>query len=371
MNMKRILLVIALLLPITSFGQITFKVENLSRPDSLLPLKSTNDIYKELIRIENKIPRCKVTQDFDGGIIAIGNISDSLVNYGSQSFFEGMYHAYAEHRPFVLSPDMIWLLISQGFAQHINANSEKLRNMFVDFEGEKTLQVIVQEDLLGEKADWESLFDGFSAQIADNVGMDLVNTLTADFTTTTTTTKIASQITIMDAMESYFEYEAIYSGCGIPEITLLGTTEDWQKVYDKTCELNSYKLGWWIKEIKPLLREFVRASKGKIDNGFWMNMFRCHTLEEYGRPKIVDGWIVKFFPYDKYGKRNKLNYISVNWNKLPDEMVKVDMKYIITDGSETVLSETMLELWAGFVGLEQNSETFALKPVIDWMVKEK
>lgn len=52
-----------------------------------------------------------------------------------------MYQAYADHRPFVLSPDMIWLLISQGFAQHVNANHESLRKYFVDFSGKQSLVV--------------------------------------------------------------------------------------------------------------------------------------------------------------------------------------------------------------------------------------
>lgn len=55
-----------------------------------------------------------------------------------------MYQAYADHRPFVLSPDMIWLLISQGFARHINANQESMRNELVDFSGK--LSLIIRED---------------------------------------------------------------------------------------------------------------------------------------------------------------------------------------------------------------------------------
>ncbi len=55
-----------------------------------------------------------------------------------------MYQAYADHRPFVLSPDMIWLLISQGFARHINANQESMRNDLVDFSGK--LSLIVRAD---------------------------------------------------------------------------------------------------------------------------------------------------------------------------------------------------------------------------------
>jgi hypothetical protein len=39
--------------------------------------------------------------------------------------------AYAGHRPVALSPDMIWLMICQGVAHHINANAEQLRPQFV------------------------------------------------------------------------------------------------------------------------------------------------------------------------------------------------------------------------------------------------
>lgn len=352
-------------------GQITFKVEDLSKPESLLSLESVNDIYKNLILEEKNISKNDVSPDFDCGIIAFGDISNKLVNYGTQSFFEGMYHAYAEHRPFVLSPDMIWLLISQGFAQHMNANSEELRHLFVDFKGVRELVVETNKDLFCKDADWMKIFEGFSKQISDNVGEELVKTLTADFSTTTVTERVASQITIMDAMKQYFEYVSVHYSCGIPEITLLGTPSDWQKIYEKTCELEKYELRWWTKKIKPILKEFVRASKGMIDKNFWMKMFRYHTLKQYGSPEVVDGWIVKFFPYDKNGNRNNLKTLPVRKNKLPDEIAKVDMKYIIADNSGNIQRETMLELWAGFVGLEQDPETLALKPVIDWMVKEK
>jgi hypothetical protein len=32
---------------------------------------------------------------------------------------------------------------------------------------------------------------------------------------------------------------------------------------------------------------------------------------------------------------------------------------------------TALELWAGFIGVEQNKENFALTPVIGWMIRKK
>lgn len=371
--MKAVTTIILVWISISSFGQngITFKLENLPKPERLLLLQSYNDIYKSLILKDAKLSKWDIEQigiDFEYNILAKSQAPNSLVNYGFNSFFNGMYQAYADHRPFVLSPDMIWLLISQGFARHVNANPEKLRKYFVDFSGKVTLVVNSDKDLLRDSSDWEEIFPQFTAYIAEHTGEELINTLTSDFSTTTQIEKVASEITIMEAMEPYFEFVVMYIVCGIPEITLQGTTEDWQKILDKTKKLGDYDLKWWTNELEPILEEFVDASKGEVDKIFWRNMFKYHSQKKYGAPNIIDGWIVKFFPYDKDGKRNNLDKL-IGGGSLPDEMVKVDLRFIKTDGIHS--EETLLELWAGFIGLEQNAETFALTPKISWMIKIK
>ena len=98
-------------------------------------------------------------------------------------------------------------------------------------------------------------------------------------------------------MKSYFEYILLRIVCGIPGITLQGTTEDWQKILKKTKQLGKYGLTWWTSELEPILKEFVEASKGKIDKEFWKGMFKYHSKDAVcgGPVTIIDGWIVKFF----------------------------------------------------------------------------
>lgn len=367
------LLFILMVLPVVVNAQngITFKVEELSAPEKFLWVKSYEEILQELILDEYNLSRYDLQdRGFDFNIVAKSSTSDSLVNYGYHSFFSGMFEAYANHRPFVLSPDMIWLLISQGFAQHITNNAEELRHYFVDFEGRHTL--VVRNDnirLNDPDSPWESVFPEFTKQISEYTGNELIETLTSDFSTTTPTTRVASEITIMEAMSPYFEFIVMYVVCGIPEITLEGTPADWQKVLDKTNSLRKYELDWWIDEIEPLLKEFVDASNGNVNKRFWRNMFKYHSKKKYGAPKIVDGWIVKFFPYDHEGNRTKLNEV-ISRDKLPNEMVKVDIEYhkVKRNGSVEIVP---LELWAGFVGLKQNKEDYALRPEIGWMIREK
>ena len=172
----------------------------------------------------------------------------------------------------------------------------------------------------------------------------------------------------METVKPYFEFIVIRVVCGIPEITLEGTPEDWEKVLNKAKALKRYELEWWISELEPLLKEFVNASKGDVNKTFWRNMFKYHSQKEYGAPNIIDGWIVKFFPYDKEGKRNNLKELK-GTNSLPDEIVKVDLKY--QEVYANAVKDTPLELWAGFIGLKQNKRNFALRPQIGWMVRKK
>jgi hypothetical protein len=372
--MKIKLIYLLTLLPLLTYGQsgITFKIEDLSKPERALFLTHPNQIYQNLILSDARLNKYDIKKnniDFPFNIIANSQVPDSLVTFGYHSFFNGMYNAYADHRPFVLSPDMIWLLISQGFARHVNNNPEQLRKYFVDFTGKTTLIVINDSiNLDNPHSPWEKVFPEFTTQIGKRIGKELMDALTCDFSTSTEITKVASEITIMEAMKPYFEFIVMRIVCGIPEITLEGTTGDWQKVLDKTDYLRKYEMDWWIDEITPILKEFIKASKGNPDESFWINMFKYHSEKEYGAPKIIDGWIVKFFPYDKDGKKNNLNEIIYRDN-LPSEITKVDLKYIVTNGIES--EEIPLELWAGFIGLKQDTKTFALKPQIGWMIRKK
>jgi len=355
---------------------ITFKVEKLSPPERPLYMIPSDELYKGLIMADADISPGEIEAgkiDFPFDIIAKSEMPDSLVSIGYHSFFNGMYLAYADHRPFVLSPDMIWLLISQGFARHVNANPESLRHHFVDFTEKMTLVVHSTDvSLTDPGSKWETLFPKFTEQLSGNTKDNLIELLSADFSTTTPVEKVASEITIMESMKPYFEFVHIYIVCGIPEITLRGTTADWQKILDKTKQLSRYDLKWWTDELIPLLEEFVKTSEGKIDKAFWRNMFKYHTPKEYGSPKEIDGWIVKFYPYDSKGKRNNLRNIlrPIGEERLPEEIVKVDLKHFeISPNGKS--EETILELWAGFIGLEQNRKTYALTPRIGWMIKKK
>jgi hypothetical protein len=104
-------------------------------------------------------------------------------------------------------------------AQHVDQNSEELRDKFVDFDGKKVLKVTRDGFRKGcPDNDWEGVFPEFTEQISACAGKELLHTTVLEFSTTT---KI-----------------------------------------EKTRNLSQYDLKWWTKELIPVLEEFVRASEG-------------------------------------------------------------------------------------------------------------
>lgn len=301
-------------------------------------------------------------------VIAQSNIASPLVHL-SHPFLLGMKKAYAEHRPFVLSPDMIWLLINQGFAHHINLHAEKLREMFVGFDAKKTLSI--RYDELLENLDlWVNVPQKLVAEMEAHLPKGLTDNLLADFSTTDDNARIASQITILHSFKPYFEYQVFSAICGIPSITLEGSPEDWQKLITKTEALRIFDLYNWVDTLLPHLREILNTAKGNINTAFWKNMFAIPVEGNCLDLGKINGWIISFFPYNKDGIPLNLAYISeFDIENMPSEILSVPFNWLIEDNKGMITRKSMV-FHAGFVGLSQDHETMALRPEIGWIVGE-
>lgn len=353
-------------------GSITFRVD----PD--LPEPSGEGLWMQGsgLLISTILDRSEIKDD-DQRVIASGIGDGELASYGLHPFFKGMIDAFADHRPVVLTPDVIWFLICQGFAHYVNDNPEELRDLFVDHEGKIDLVVQSGKELLSGEADWEAIVEGFAEQIRSNTKGEIADIMSGRFSTTGVNEHIVSQIVLMETVKSYFDFIVMYMSCGIPSVTLKGTPDDWQSVLDRTRKLRAYGIGWWVDELEPVLTEFVKASKGKPDVSFWRSIVKKYRPGDtrglscgmdMGATKF-DGWFLKFLPYDEKGRTPA--EVNMDHSMLP-EMVRTDYRYIIfNDFTGEVESEMMMEFWAGIVGMEVDPETFAMTPKLGWFSRIK
>lgn len=292
-------------------------------------------------------------------------------------FVSTLYMAYADHRPVSISPDMIWLLICQGFSTHVNLNTEDLRNKFVSFNDKKKL--VVNTQFISNKfkkgsvnSPWELAFPVMADSISKYVNKDIQSLYVQSFSTTTPTEKAAYEIALLDVMSGYFDYEYA-TACGIPEINIEGTKQDWIKIKNTLNSLKGYGVDNWINSLEPIIQQFINASENKIDNAFWENIFK--RKDESGGPYIT-GWIIKFFPYISNGSRKMIPNPYIN--KEPKEF----MEGLETNQFNNGLSkasfiwnyfgkEYEMEFLAGFVGIKQDKKSLTLRPEIGWLVKDK
>ncbi len=302
-------------------------------------------------------------------------------------FIAAVHTAFSQHYPLVFSPDSIWLCIIQGLSSHINANAEKLRQHFVEFEGKKDLEILMSIHFVkGSPSNpWEIVFEKFSQGIRKHIGDKTHRLLTPEFSTTTPVERATSQIVLMDCFKQYFNYILICI-CGIPSITLEGTVEDWKRLRERALSLRQYDLDWWIDELEPVLDQFVAAASGNVDKTFWISIYK---LQQSYDTVYINGWIVTLFPYLKDSVRNE--YLGLwkrdSFKEKPDSnktKERDDLSKLTTSSfSSGVVSvpfewiavpeqkQYPMQFFAGFMAATQNPDTLAIYPEQGWAVADR
>lgn len=300
---------------------------------------------------------------------------------GINNILQGFYSAYENHLPIRLTPDIIWLLIVQGFSHHVNYNSKELREKFVNFEGKKKLEIIIPKyhsykQMKSE--DYAELFENLTEKIKENVGEELINTIDFNFSTSNKITKVVGYASIMSSLKKFFEFRGFCHMCNYPYIILEGKLEDWESILKKTKDLSKYDLERWTSMLEIPLKEIIETKKGNINKQFWKNILYPDKIDEkieigvyeYKTIQVdgINGWLLTFFPYYKDGYFRYTNSIKTKdlW-RIPEKILKTPLLMKSDDEGETPMI-----IYSGFLGMKVDKEKNNLVTAeIGWYVKEK
>lgn len=329
-----------------------------------------------------------------GRLEACWNYSlDCIAEIGHHPLIAAAHLAFSNHLPLVLSPDVIWVTIIQGLAQHIRLNPEKHRAFLVNHQGKRELTVI-RSDLHRRSPEnpWAEVIAQFSAQIHEEIG-DLAECLLCDFSTTGPLERTVSEVALLDVLQPYFSYHVV-AICGIPSVTLEGTQADWQKLRQKVELLAPFDLDWWLDELRPICDQFARAAAGDVDRPHWQRLYKIQQV--YGA-EVINGWIGKLFPYTKdfdagtYSNRNALldPEVEAEIRKLEAEDLKIGREKHLRFDAPGISAEELprglsqvpftltdqtdkraMEFVAGPIAVTRNDETGSLRPTLGWAVRE-
>jgi len=308
----------------------------------------------------------EVSQDLKGETLYAPDIQTVG---GESPFFDSVAYAFNMHMPLVIKPDAAWLTILTGLTHHIDTDPEGLRHHFVEHEGQVELVVEVGSPPIPHVPPevWTILVQGFSEQIGGFIGKkkDLI---VCDFSTTTDTDRLSSEIALMGAMKHYFTYKAMLL-CGLTDVTIEGTPDDWGNMYDRVRTLSELGLGWWTDHLLPVIDQFRLASEGKPDIEFWKAAYRKERFGS-GSQGNVSGWINVFHPYIA-GERAMRRNVCVDWqggmgidqDDFPSGLV---MAPVLIDDHGVIKYNT--QFYGGLMGVSLGADQ-SVQAVSGWFVQ--
>lgn len=347
----------------------TFKISDVSREQRPLTTATLQASFQDLIEASVE---ASGTNFGGSGSYALTR-TKSILN----PFARAVHESFSKHYPLVLSPDDVWLAIAQGFALHVGQHHEALRKQFVAHEGSANITIIRDHFRKGSPDnDWQGAFAEFSDKIGESIGAKKRDLLVCRFSTTGPVERAASEVVLLGAMKHYFDY-TVLTRCGIPELTLLGSIDDWRDIERRAATLAEYEgCGTWLAVLGPVLAEFSSAVNGNPHADFWRSFYKWQSGS--GGP-YINGAINVFFPYlcDEKDGDLRPNRTMLEWakginrtfggthpDKLPLGVSKVpfEWKYLGT--------ELPMEFIGGFVGVAQDKTSLAVRPAIGWAIKD-
>ena len=312
-------------------------------------IEGKSEIETLKIVLNNKLPKPKKWDE------------NKIWSFGYHKVLLGYLNAYFDHCPIKVSPNIIWQLILNLFSKYVNDYSEELRNIFVNFEGKKDIECIRIGKFKDVYEYEDDLIDEFCKRISENIGTELTDILTPNFTTSTKESIIAGKVSIMSTFKKYFNYRIGMVSCGIPYILLEGNLEDWKKILEKLKSLS--KCGFSTKKIEEDIIEIINTKEGKINLDFWRKIIMetkgtitevkdCMDVEV--ERELITGWILDFYNETQVKKDDLKN--------LKEEVISAPVTVKEVETGET----RPAVIYAGIRDLKQDPITFIVEPIVNY-----
>ena len=294
--------------------------------------------------------------------------TNKILSFGNHKLILGYLNAYFNHCPIKINPNIIWQLILNKFSKYVEdySHCKSFREKLVDFSGKKHLICVRIDSYNNVNKYQKDIINDFCEQISENVGKEIIDILTPNFTTSNENSIIAGKVSIMSTFKNFFDYEEVWISCGIPYILLEGSLNDWENILNKLKFLSKYE--FYINNIEKDIIEIINTKKGKINLEFWSKIImETKIKEKVQRPCMFDfheveneyitGWILDFF-----------NSLKIKKSKISDlisEIVEVPIKCSeINENNNNKIKKIII--YAGITDIKQNPDNYEVEPIVNY-----
>ena len=251
--------------------------------------------------------------------------------------------AYNRHEKIRIAPHDLWFIVLTELAKIVNENSEACRPLFTN--ASEKIEILTQTDD-PTKIDLEAVMVALNALVPTDVRAFLPELSTAD-----DDVKLAMYATFADMVQSYYSYSTFM--CGIPEIEVTGTFEDWQKLVTSCGALARLfmavglpRVTGYIIEVGDVLVK-IGAHVGGVEPEpeFWKGIFTQKNIGSGGQ-LAINGWITKLF-FTKHPV-NKLENFTSTYGVIPYKNLESGRSFKAAHGSFYQLRDENGFIYAGY-----------------------
>lgn len=330
-----------------------------------------------------RLPTNPLSARYPTAFLVGGDPKTAVIDHGdTHPLLAAVSIAFAQHRPLVLSPDAVWLTLAQGVAQHVRLHATALRERLVRHSGRKPLRIRTA-DLPSDSASWMTAIAMLRAVLGAEIGDGRARLFECNFSTSSEADLLASQIVLLDAYSPYFSFH-LGAICGIPEVTLLGTVDDWRSIRARIEVIRELDLDLWCRSLAPIADQLVRAAAGDIDLAFWRRIY--NPQDAYGG-ELITGWITRLYPYvEAHGTLDVPNPMLELALDEPRNLTTTSHRDYAGPGlrsssipasasrvrisleNEATNETSVVAVWAGVVAVQQDDEG-GLRPIAGWRVE--
>lgn len=285
------------------------------------------------------------------------------------SLIEGYLVAYLNNYSITINPDIIWLIIIQGFSRYIYMNKEII-NKKVNNEKQLKKITIKKEYFFPSKStenNWKDIIQTISNKINSFLGDNTLHRLLPNFSTTDSMSIIACNLLLLHEKNKLinFKNKDNLKGC-FPNIIFEGSVEDWVKIKNRIKYLDNFGLSWWIQELIIIIDNFIKIKNEKSNNYVpYINFLKNMIInEENGNngSNISTGWIFKFFP----DFENKTFFKSFNEIKIPSSNIKIPFNLSTYNFLKKIDYECSFEI--GIFWEIINKNIYNIKPRLNYII---
>lgn len=131
------------------------------------------------------------------------------------------------------------------FTKYVNDNAEELRRAFVSHQGKKELIIYTRSS---DEREWQEFYENVILEIRKNTHKGITEKLECNFTSTGYFERVFSTAIVMNSFKKYFDYTRMGGECGIQNIHMAGTLDDWMKLKTKLRGLGEFDVNGQLKK---------------------------------------------------------------------------------------------------------------------------